>query len=110
MKQLKTKIMWKINVKWRTLRSYHSCVRGVWTSIGVDSLGWDSGQGEDVSLLQDVQTGSGAHPASYTVSTGGSFAGEETLSNLWVFLYNDVFNFSSSFIFYRIPRNAGYFG
>jgi hypothetical protein len=37
--------------------------------------GMDSRQGQDVSLLHDVQTGSGAHPASYPMSTGGSFFG-----------------------------------
>jgi hypothetical protein len=31
MKQLKTEIEWKINVKWSTLHSYHSCVHGVLT-------------------------------------------------------------------------------
>jgi hypothetical protein len=29
----------------------------------------------DVSLLSSVQTGSGAHPASYPMDTGGSFPG-----------------------------------
>jgi hypothetical protein len=65
-------------------------------------LGLDSGQGQDFSLLHDVQTGSVAHQASHTLSTGGSFTGYENLSKL--------FNFSSSFISYRIPSNAGYFG
>jgi hypothetical protein len=42
------------------------------------ATGWtglDSRQGQDVSLLHNVQTGSGAHPASYPMSTGGSFYG-----------------------------------
>jgi hypothetical protein len=69
-------------------------------------LGLDSGQGGDVSLLRDVQTGCGANQASYTVSTGGSFAGEENLSNLKLFLYKAIINFSSSFISHRIPSNA----
>jgi hypothetical protein len=73
-------------------------------------LGLDSGQGQDVSLLHDVQTGSGAHTASYTVSTGGSFTGHENLRKLFLFLYNAVINFSSSFIPYRIRSNAGYVG
>jgi hypothetical protein len=42
----------------------------------------DSGQGQDVSLLHDVQTGFGAHPAPYTVTTGGSFIGNNNLSKL----------------------------
>jgi hypothetical protein len=32
----------------------------------------------DVSLLHSVQTRSGAHPASYQMSNGGSFPGRET--------------------------------
>jgi hypothetical protein len=39
MKQLKTKIKWKINVKWSTLRSYHCCIRGVSTGRGLDGQG-----------------------------------------------------------------------
>jgi hypothetical protein len=34
-----------------------------------------------VSLLHNVQTGSGGQPASYAVSTGGSFLGVKTLLN-----------------------------
>jgi hypothetical protein len=30
---------------------------------------------QDFSLLHSVQTGSGAHPASYQMGTGGSFPG-----------------------------------
>jgi hypothetical protein len=37
--------------------------------------GLDSLQGQDVSLLHNVQNGSGARPASYQVSAGGSFSG-----------------------------------
>jgi hypothetical protein len=49
-------------------------------------LGLDYGQGQDVSLLHDVQTGSEAHTASYSESTGGSFTGDENLSKLLLFL------------------------
>jgi hypothetical protein len=35
--------------------------------------GFDSRQGHDFYILYSVQTGSGAHLASYTVSTGGDF-------------------------------------
>jgi hypothetical protein len=45
-------------------------------------VGLDYGEGQDVSLLRDVQTGSGAHTASYRVSTGGSFTGDENLRKL----------------------------
>jgi hypothetical protein len=44
--------------------------------------GLDSRKGQDVSLLHKVQTCSGAHPASYSVSTGGSFSGGRNLSKL----------------------------
>jgi hypothetical protein len=54
-------------------------------SVALDGLragqpGLDSRQGEDVSLLHNVLTGSGAHPASYPVNTWGSFSGGK---NLW---------------------------
>jgi hypothetical protein len=62
-----------------------------------------SRQRQDVSLLHNVQTGSGAHPASYPASTGGSFSGGK------LFLYNAIVNFSSSFISYIIPSNTGHF-
>jgi hypothetical protein len=42
---------------------------GIATGYGLD------GPGFDFSLLHSVQTGSGAHPASYPIGTGGSFAG-----------------------------------
>jgi hypothetical protein len=38
-------------------------------------LGFDSRQGQDFSLLHSVQTGSGAHTASYLMGTGVSFPG-----------------------------------
>jgi hypothetical protein len=37
--------------------------------------GLDSGQGQGVFLLHNVQTGCGAHPASYPMSNGGRFYG-----------------------------------
>jgi hypothetical protein len=40
------------------------------------AVGFDAGAG-DFSLRHRVQTGSEAHPASYTMSTGGSFPGDE---------------------------------
>jgi hypothetical protein len=71
-------------------------------------MGLDYGQGQDVSLLHDVQTGTEAHTASYTVS-GGSFKGDENLSKSLLF-FNAIINFSKSLISYRILSNAGYFG
>jgi hypothetical protein len=47
------------------------------------ATGWTPGvgflAGADVSLLHNVQTGSGAHPASYPMSTGGSFSVGKTV-------------------------------
>jgi hypothetical protein len=37
--------------------------------------GFESRWGQELSLLHVVQTGSGAHPASYLMGTGGSFPG-----------------------------------
>jgi hypothetical protein len=48
-----------------------------WLRAGQPGL--DSRQGQDVSLIHNLQTGSGAHPASYPVSTGGSFSGAKNL-------------------------------
>jgi hypothetical protein len=43
------------------------------------ATGWTAGAGfptgRDFSLLHNVQTGSGAYPASYPVGTGGDFPG-----------------------------------
>jgi hypothetical protein len=36
---------------------------------------FESPEGQDFSFLHDVQTGSGAHPASYPMGTGCSFPG-----------------------------------
>jgi hypothetical protein len=45
-------------------------------------MGLNYGQGQDVSLLHDVQTGAEAHPATYTVSSGASLTGDEINSKL----------------------------
>jgi hypothetical protein len=42
----------------------------------------DSRQGQYVSHLRKVHTGSGAHPASYPMSTGGSCSGGKNLGKL----------------------------
>jgi hypothetical protein len=49
-------------------------------SVQCLTTGWTAGvrsptEAEDFSSNLCVQTGSGAHPASYTVGTGGSFRG-----------------------------------
>jgi hypothetical protein len=51
------------------------------SSVGI-ATGWTTGVrfpagARDFSLLHRVQTGSGAHPASYTIGTGGSFPGDK---------------------------------
>jgi hypothetical protein len=43
-----------------------------WTTEGSE---FESRMGQEFSLLQVVQTGSGVHPTSYTMGTGGSFLG-----------------------------------
>jgi hypothetical protein len=48
---------------------------GIATGYGLDGQGLIPGR--DVSLLHSVQTGSGAHPASYPMGTGGSFPGDK---------------------------------
>jgi hypothetical protein len=55
-----------------------------WHLDGLQAVqpGLDSRQGHDVSRLHNVQTGSGARPASYPVSTGGSFSGGKNLNKL----------------------------
>jgi hypothetical protein len=40
--------------------------------------GFDSRQEQDISQLHSVHTGSGAHPVSYPMDTGGSFSGGKT--------------------------------
>jgi hypothetical protein len=75
-----TEIKCKINVEYTTFLS----LLRPWRLNGHrgGQLGLDSGQGQDVFLLHNVQTGSRAHPASYRVSTGGSFTGDENFSKL----------------------------
>jgi hypothetical protein len=48
---------------------------GVATGYGLDGWGSIPGTGRDFPLLHSVQTGSGAHPASYTFKNVGSFPG-----------------------------------
>jgi hypothetical protein len=43
-----------------------------WTTEGSE---FDSRLSQEFSLLHVVRTGSGAHPASYPMGTGGSFPG-----------------------------------
>jgi hypothetical protein len=43
-----------------------------WTTEGSE---FESQKGQEFSLLHVVQTGSGVHPTSYPMGTGGSFPG-----------------------------------
>jgi hypothetical protein len=73
MKQLKTKFNWKINVEYTPFLSL-LCPWGL-DGLQAGRPGLDSRQVQDVPLLHNVQTGSGAHPASYPMSAGGSYSG-----------------------------------
>jgi hypothetical protein len=44
--EFKAKFNWKINMKWSTLHSYHSYVRGVSKGYGLEGRGSISGRGE----------------------------------------------------------------
>jgi hypothetical protein len=46
------------------------------SSVGI-ATGWTAGRAgaRDFQFLHSVQTGSGAHPTSYSMGTGGSFLG-----------------------------------
>jgi hypothetical protein len=46
-------------------------------ALRVGRAGFDSW--EDKTFLHSVQTGSGVHPASYQIGTGGSFPGGKAL-------------------------------
>jgi hypothetical protein len=50
---------------------------GIATGYGLDNrrLEFESRYGQEFSLLQVVQTGSGIHQTSYKMGTGGSFPG-----------------------------------
>jgi hypothetical protein len=48
---------------------------GIATGWTTERSGFESRQGQEFSLLNVVQTGSGVHPTSYTMSTGSSFPG-----------------------------------
>jgi hypothetical protein len=45
------------------------------TAYELDGRGLIPGSGKDFSLFHSVQTGSGAQPASYSMGSGGTFAG-----------------------------------
>jgi hypothetical protein len=96
MKQLNTEIKWKINVKWSTLRSYHCCVRGVSTGIGVDSRGWIPGRGKMFLFSTTSRAVLGATQPPIQWVPGALSRGMKTLA------INDYFYIMSQII-YRVP-------
>ena len=52
-----------------------------WLDQGQDDLGFKLWQGQEISLLQNGQVGSGAHPASYAWGTQGALAGVKGLGH-----------------------------
>jgi hypothetical protein len=54
---------------------------GTATCCGLRAAGWTAGV-RHLSLLHSFQIGSGAHPASYSVGTGGSFPGVKLTTHL----------------------------
>jgi hypothetical protein len=67
----------------------------------------DSGHEQDVSLFYNAQTGSGAHPATDPMSTGGSFSGGKKPLQIIIFLYNSIIYFSNSFILIESRATPG---
>jgi hypothetical protein len=59
------------------LYDFMTAQSGIATGYGLDGrvVGFESRWRQDFSLLHVVQTGSGAHPASYSMDTGSSFPG-----------------------------------
>jgi hypothetical protein len=65
----------KISLLLTEFVSWDSAV-GIATGNGLDGpRGWSSSPGSVRNFLHVVQTGPGAHPASYPMGTGGSFSG-----------------------------------
>jgi hypothetical protein len=85
MKELKTEIKRKINVKWSTLRTYHCRVRGVSTGIVVDRWGWITDRGKMFLFSTAFRRVPGPTQPPRQVSSGVSFTGDEILSKLGLF-------------------------
>jgi hypothetical protein len=71
-----TSMLLKLRVGANKQGYYGMC--GIATGYGLDDQGgreFESRQGQNFSLLHIVQTGSGVHPTSYKMSTGGFFPG-----------------------------------
>jgi hypothetical protein len=54
---------------------YYYYLGSIVSDYGLDDRGSIPGGGKDLSYSLCVQTGSGAHPASCTMDTGGPFSG-----------------------------------
>jgi hypothetical protein len=64
------KVLAGLGSSWPLLPKEQQC----WCRTGLECRGSIPGRGKGFSLLHNVQTGSEAHPASYLMGTGGSFA------------------------------------
>jgi hypothetical protein len=51
----------------------HKTLVGIATDYGLDGQGSVPDRDKRFSVIHSIQTGSGVHPASYTMGTGGSF-------------------------------------
>jgi hypothetical protein len=57
-----------------TIKGCRDSVVGTATGYGLDDRGVGVRYGQEFSLLHVVHTGSGVHPASYSMGTGVSFS------------------------------------
>jgi hypothetical protein len=64
--------MGKIHI---TLLIKYYTIKNFTIYVTIEGSGFESRYGPEFSLLQVVQTGSGVHPTSYPMGTGGSFPG-----------------------------------
>jgi hypothetical protein len=61
--------------------------------LATEWLGFYSRQAKDISLTQSVQTGTVAHPASYSLGTGSGFPWHKTIEVLTFWHRSFTFEF-----------------
>jgi hypothetical protein len=93
---------------WDRLGKQVPCVRGVSTGIVVERWGWITGRGKMFLFSMMSRPVLGPTQPPIQCVPGALSGGMKTLANYYYFLI--TINFSSSFISYRIPSKAGYFG